>query len=227
MIRRNATGVGISMKRLANQLTGTLAILTPFWWGAATALAKPADTLKNVPAFEVKQQVGPLETSQPGMFIMARVGQRTVVKLPFDVASASYVDGQIAMIHADGERNIAIEGKKVGHTEIAVWMKRGPQRPIIMAVNVLEAWVTPKFGASTGGASSASGKVGVSTSGPYKKPFPIREQEPVAVSPGSVQAMSIDTNSYQELIFPSEIIDVGYSDGGIVGAFAIHNRALA
>ncbi|RYG64332.1 hypothetical protein EON80_19420 [bacterium] len=115
----------------------------------------------------------------------------------------------------------------MGHTEIAVWMKRGPQRPIVMAVNVLEAWVTPKFGASTVGASSAKGKVGVSTSGPYKKPFPIREQEPVAVSPGSAQAMSIDTNSYQELTFPSEIIDVGYSDGGIVGAFAIHNRALA
>lgn len=161
--------------------------------------ATPSDSQPE-PAFPVTKQIGPLENSAGSQSATVEVGGEWQGGMPFEIASATYTDDEIATVRAVGPKEIIIEGKKVGQTQIALWLKYRPQIPYIIKVTVKE--VVPQIPASL---LKPSGKL-----------FPVKQEEHLPVATGPVTNLRVPSGGFHEVRHNSGIIEATYSNGAVL-----------
>jgi Flp pilus assembly secretin CpaC len=187
---------------------------------AENAEFAPTDTFEAKPAFPVTQQKDALKTAAQDWPLVVQVGRRSTIQMPSEITSVTYADANIALPHATGLKGIDVEGKKVGQTEIAIWMKARPETPFLLKVLVLETVPKPTL-------ESTRQPYISSTPEPYKRPFPIKEVAELPNDIGPVEGIDIGTGRDYLLTFKSDIFEVNTSNGSILRVFAVNSRTLA
>jgi hypothetical protein len=208
------------MNRSLPSITASLTAFTICGCLTTKAQADPQPDTKSTSqatpaAFPVTKQATPLKFRAQGKPIKFYVGWNPVIKFPSDIISVTYANGDIALPRAAGPRMMHIEGKKLGETEIAIWMKNQPQTPFLMRVKVVKTITTP-----------TDGRILASSPGPYQKPFPIKEVEQLPTTTVPVENIELGTGRDRLLTFKSDILEVNTSSGSTLGAFAVNGRTL-
>lgn len=205
------------MKRLLQVAAAGLTSLTIFGAPLSSVSAGPAK-----PAFPITKQTAPQKTSHEFLTMTVRIGAEPILMLPFDIASATYTDSDIAVPRPIAANRIAIVGKKVGKMEVILQVKGTPERLFTIKVSVEE---TPPPAKRPVRASDS--RVTYSGPAPYKKPYPVKEVAEMLTDTRARKTIEIGIENSRILDFDVDIIEVVHSVGGQIGVAAIAPRSVA